>query len=143
MQRLDRNFVELLQELRVAQTGVQILFAFLLGLAFTARFTALDPVQLTVYVVTLVLSASAAALLIAPVTYHRLVFRRRLKAELVQVTHRYALIGLVLLLAALLGSVQLAASLVIGHWSALLAGGLAVFFVAVWFGVPLHHRRRR
>jgi O-antigen/teichoic acid export membrane protein len=142
VQRLDRNFLELLQELRVAQTGVQILFAFLLGLAFTARFADLAVWQHTVYVVTLVLSASAAALLIAPVTYHRLVFRRRLKAELVAVTHRYAMTGLALLLASLFGAVNLATSLVIGGWAVPLSVGLAALFVGLWYGVPLRQRRR-
>ena len=142
IQRIDRNFLELLQELRVAQTGVQILFAFLLGLAFTARFRELDAVQQLVYVATLVTSAAAAALLIAPVMYHRLVFRRRLKEHLVAVTHRYAMVGLTLMLLALVGSVHLAASLVLGPWSALLAATIAAVFVAVWFGVPLVHRVR-
>ncbi len=142
IQRVDRNFLELLQELRVAQTGVQILFAFLLGLAFAPRFRELDPTQRGVYVATLVVSATAAALLIAPVMYHRLVFRRRLKAHLVAVTHRYAVVGLTLLLLALVGSVHLAASLVIGDWSALLAAVLATVFVGVWFGVPLLDRVR-
>jgi hypothetical protein len=142
IQQVDRNFLELLQELRVAQTGVQILFAFLLGLAFTARFRELDAGQQLVYVATLVLSASAAALLIAPVMYHRLVFRRRLKRHLVTVTHRYAIIGLTMMLLALVGSVHLAASLVLGHWSALLAAGIAAVFGVVWFAVPLVHRVR-
>lgn len=142
IQRIDRNFLELLQELRVAQTGVQILFAFLLGLAFTARFRELDGVQQAVYVGTLVLSACAAALLIAPVMYHRLVFRRRLKPHLVAVTHRYAMVGLTMMLLSLVGSVQLAASLVVGHWSGLLAAVIATVFAGVWFGVPLVHRTR-
>src|SRR6059036_3433818 len=97
LQRADRNMIELLQELRVAQTGVQILFAFLLGLSFTPRFPDLQPSQQAVYVTTLALSASSAAFLIAPVSYHRLVFRRRLKARLVQTSHRLALVGLGLL----------------------------------------------
>lgn len=142
VQRTDRNFLELLQELRVAQTGVQILFAFLLGLAFTARFRELDRVQEAVYVGTLVLCATAAALLIAPVMYHRLVFRRRLKDRLVTITHRYAVTGLTLMLAALVGAVHLAASLVVGRWSALLAATLAGAYAALWFVVPLVDRVR-
>jgi Family of unknown function (DUF6328) len=97
LQSVDRHFNELLQELRVAQTGVQILFAFLLGLAFSPRFPDLTGGQQATYLVTLVLSAVSAALLIAPVGYHRTVFRRRLRPQLVTTGHRYAIAGLILL----------------------------------------------
>ena len=140
LQSVDRNFVELLQELRVAQTGVQILFAFLLGLAFTPRFAGLSTWQHGVYLGTLVSSALAAALLIAPVGYHRMVFRRRLKYRLVETSHRCAVGGLVLLLISLVGGVDLAASTLIGPWASLLAGILAGVYVAFWFGLPLWHR---
>jgi hypothetical protein len=140
VQRIDRNFVELLQELRVAQTGVQILFAFLLGLAFTPRFAGLATWQHGVYLGTLVCSALAAALLIAPVGYHRMVFRRRLKYELVEAGHRYAVAGLVMLLLSLVGGVDLAASILIGPWASLLAAVLAGGFVAFWFVLPLRLR---
>lgn len=140
LQRIDRNFLELLQELRVAQTGVQILFAFMLGLAFTPRFATLVGWQHVVYLVTLVCAASSAALLIAPVSYHRTVFRRRLKGQLVEIGHRYALAALVLLLLALVGGVELAASFVLDGWSALLAAVLCVAFAVLWFLVPLRHR---
>ena len=142
LQRIDRNFLELLQELRVAQTGVQILFAFMLGLAFTPRFATLGTTQQAVYLVTLVCAASSAALLIAPVSYHRTVFRRGLKAQLVEIGHRYALIGLVLLMLALVGGVELAAGLVLGDWAALLATALCTVLVTLWFLVPLRHRNR-
>jgi len=139
-QRVDRNFLELLQELRVAQTGVQILFAFLLGLAFTPRFATLSTWQHGVYLATLICSASAAGLLIAPVSYHRTVFRRRLKDQVVATGHRYALAGLILLLLSLVGSVQLAASLLLGPWSVLVAGAMTALFVTFWYVVPLRHR---
>jgi Family of unknown function (DUF6328) len=140
LQSVDRNFVELLQELRVAQTGVQILFAFLLGLAFTPRFAGLATWQHGVYLGTLVSSAVAAALLIAPVGYHRMVFRRRLKYELVEAGHRYAVAGLVLLLLSLVGGVDLAASTLVGPWASLLAAILAGVFVTFWFLLPLRLR---
>src|SRR3954451_23447310 len=79
-QVLDRNLIELLQELRVAFTGVQILFGFLLSLSFTQRFPGLDGFQLAVYTTALMTTARATLLLIAPVSFHRLVFRRRQKA---------------------------------------------------------------
>jgi len=85
MQRADRAYGEILQEVRVAQTGVQILFAFLLALAFQARFAAITDFQRVVYVVTLMLCAAATALLIAPAAMHRVIYRRRLKQHLVRV----------------------------------------------------------
>ena len=143
LQSVDRQFNELLQELRVAQTGVQILFAFLLGLAFTPRFPELTDVQQGVYLTTLVLSAVSAALLIGPVGYHRTVFRQRLRPQLVTTGHRYAVAGLVLLLLALVGAVQLAASFVLGSRAAILAAALAGLFATLWFVVPLLERVRR
>ena len=142
LQADDRHFNELLQELRVAQTGVQILFAFLLGLAFTARFPDLTGGQQAVWLATLVLSAVSAALLIGPVGYHRTVFRQRLRPQLVKTGHRYAIAGLILLLLALSGAVLLAASFVIGPWASLLAASLAGLFATLWFAVPLVHRVR-
>jgi Family of unknown function (DUF6328) len=142
LQTRDRHFNELLQELRVAQTGVQILFAFLLGLAFTPRFPDLTRGQQIVYLVTLVLSAVSAALLIGPVSYHRTVFRQRLRPQLVSTGHRYAIAGLILLLLALVGAVDLAASFVLGPWATLLAAALAGLFALLWFVIPLIHRVR-
>ena len=142
LQSVDRHFTELLQELRVAQTGVQILFAFLLGLAFTPRFPDLTGAQQGVYLVTLVQSVVSAALLIGPVGYHRTVFRQRLRPQLVTTGHRYAVAGLVLLLLALVGAVQLAASFVLGPWAAILAAALAGLFATLWFVVPLLERVR-
>src|SRR6185437_5639709 len=92
--RLDRNFSELLQELRVAQTGVQILFAFLLSIAFQQRFTSLQNYQRVFYLVTLMAAALAAVLLIAPVAVHRMLFRQHLKDEVVALTSRLAVAGL-------------------------------------------------
>ena len=141
-ERADRNFEELLQELRVAQTGVQILFAFLLGLVFTTRFTELDPFEVGIYVAALVLSATAAGVLLAPVMHHRLLFRRRLKTEVVRVTHRYAVAGLALVLLALLGSVHLAVSLAIGRGTGWIVAALGVGLASLWFLVPLVDRWR-
>src|SRR3954468_6047090 len=94
LERWDRNFIELLQELRVAQTGVQILFAFLLTLPFTNRFGDVSRLDTVVYVITLVSAASATALLIAPVSGHRQVFRLGRKPELVRFASRLAQGGL-------------------------------------------------
>lgn len=142
LQQLDRHFHELLQELRVAQTGVQILFAFLLSLAFTPRFTELTRSQELVYLVTLMLSAGSAGLLIAPVAYHRVVYRRRLRRQLVRMGHRCLQLGLTLLMLSLAGAVNLAASFVIGRWAAGLAVALCAVLFTLWYALPVHHRRR-
>ena len=107
MERLDRNYGELLQELRVAQTGVQLLVAFLLSIAFSPRFAETTPFQRGVYFGTLLLAVTATILLIAPVSHHRIVFRHRLKRELVKTANSEALAGLMLLALALLGAVLL------------------------------------
>jgi O-antigen/teichoic acid export membrane protein len=140
LRRLDRHFNELLQELRVVQTGAQILFAFLLGMAFTPRFSALSPSQQVIHLSALVLAAGSLVLLVAPVSYHRMVFRRRMRHELVTTGHRYMRVGLVLMFLALVGAVHLAASFVLGPWSALLAAVLAALFAVPWYLLPLWHR---
>src|SRR3954447_23450581 len=141
-QVLDRNLGELLQELRVAITGVQILFAFLLGLAFTARFATLHTFELVLYTVALLSTALATIVLIAPVSFHRLVFRRRQKAALVAVADRLLLAGLGLLVLAISSSVLLILDVVLGRWQGLVGGGLiALAGVLTWYALPLWARR--
>jgi hypothetical protein len=141
-QLLDRNLNELLQELRVAITGVQILFAFLLGLAFTSRFPSLDRFDVIVYTVTLLATALATIVLIAPVAFHRLVFRRRQKSALIMVADRLLLVGLGLLVVAISCAVLLILDVVLGRWQGI-AGGLVVALIGVltWFGLPTWARR--
>jgi O-antigen/teichoic acid export membrane protein len=145
LERWDRNLVELLQELRVAQTGVQILFAFLLTLPFTNRFAASGSVVKTTYLVTLLSAASASALLIAPVSFHRLVFRQGRKPELVRVGSLLAKLGLVCLLICVVGAVLLVVDVVSGSgWAAALAAGVAALYIGLWWVLPIvHHDRRR
>src|SRR3954464_12798792 len=114
-QVLDRNVNELLQELRVAFTGVQVLFAFLLSLAFTQRFKDLDAFDLGVYTTALMTTALTTLLLIAPVSFHRLVFRRRQKAALVIVADRMLIIGLALLVASITSAVLLILDVALGR----------------------------
>ncbi|MGY1733413.1 DUF6328 family protein [Geodermatophilus sp. SYSU D01045] len=141
-QVLDRNLAELLQELRVAITGVQVLFAFLLGLAFTQRFTELDGFQVTVYTVTLLATALATVALIAPVAFHRLVFRRRRKAVLIAVGDRLLLVGLALLVLAISSGVLLVLDVVLGRGPGIVAGaGVLLLGTATWYGLPLWARR--
>jgi Family of unknown function (DUF6328) len=142
-QRLDRNIDEMLQELRVAQTGVQILFAFLLTIAFQQRFPQVTDFQRTVYVTTLLLVAGATALLIAPVSFHRIVFRQRQKSRLVDATHRMAIGGLVLLLLAICGAVLLILDVVVGTRAALIGTtAVALWFILFWYVIPLRVRRQ-
>ncbi|MFF7791683.1 DUF6328 family protein [Streptomyces sp. NPDC007991] len=142
LQRADRNFVELLQELRVTQTGVQILFAFLLSLAFTSRFTSLDTVQRVTYVITLLLAVLAAALFTAPAALHRLLFQQGAKPRIVQVSSRLATTGLVVLVFAFSGSVLLVVDVTTGRVGGI-AAGAATFLVCVglWGLLPRLVRR--
>jgi O-antigen/teichoic acid export membrane protein len=143
MERWDRNLVELLQERRVAQTGVQILFAFLLTLPFTNRFGMSGPIAKATYLVTLIAAASASALLIAPVSFHRLVFRRGRKPELVRAASVMAQLGLACLLVCVVGSVLLVVDVASGvAWAAGLAAGVAGLYVSLWYILPLVSRGR-
>jgi Family of unknown function (DUF6328) len=137
-ERDDRNLAELLQELRVAGLGVQVLFGFLLSLPFTNRFDRLSQGQRELYLGTLVLAAVATALLLGPVAYHRLVFRRGQKERLVQAANVMAVAGL--------AAVGLAVLLVTGYVTSAVPAGLITAFVTcmfglLWFAFPLAHRR--
>ncbi|MEO3843494.1 DUF6328 family protein [Streptomyces sp. B22F1] len=137
LERDDRNFVELLQELRVTQTGVQILFAFLLTLAFTQRFTELDSLQRGTYVTTLLLSVAAAVLLTAPAAVHRGLFRRNVKRRIVDVSSRLAAAGLGVLAFALSGAVLLVVDVVLGRPAGVAAGASVLVFIAgLWAALP-------
>jgi Family of unknown function (DUF6328) len=139
---LDRNVNELLQELRVVLTGVQILFAFLLTLAFTARFRDLGTFDTTVYTVTLMSSAAATVVLIAPVSFHRILFRRQRKRELVVFANRSLVVALALLLVSICSALLLVLDVVLGRWPAV-AGCACIVAVGVvlWYMVPLRIRR--
>jgi hypothetical protein len=141
-QVLDRNLNELLQELRVAFTGIQIMFAFLLGLAFTQRFTELDPFDVTVYTIALLTTAFATLVLLAPVSLHRIVFRRGQKAALVTVADRMLTVGLAMLVPAICSAVLLVLDIVLGRWQAIV-GSAATGLVGLltWYVFPLNIRR--
>ena len=138
---LDRNLAELLQEMRVAITGVQILFAFLLTLPFSARFDELGAFGTTVYAVTLLSTASATLVLIAPVSFHRTLFRQRRKEQLVAFADGALLVGLALLLLGIAAAVLLVLDVVLGRWPAVVACGFVVMLGTVaWYLVPLRQR---
>ncbi|GHH85152.1 membrane protein [Streptomyces sulfonofaciens] len=143
MERADRNFAELLQELRVTQTGVQILFAFLLTLAFTPRFPSLDSVQRGMYVATLLLAVLATVLFMAPAALHRGLFRRHAKPQIVDTSSRFAIAGMAALALALTGSVLLVVDVALGR-PAGIGAGVAVFLLhaGLWGVMPLMARRR-
>ena len=144
MERADRNYNELLQELRVAQTGVQILFAFLLTIPFQQRFGEMVGAGLRQeYLATLLVTAAATALLIAPVTMHRILFRQGLKPELVTVADWLAKGGLACLAFAVLLAVFLIVSVVSANDTAYwFIAGLGALFVVTWLVLPLWLRAR-
>jgi hypothetical protein len=141
--RLDRHWQELLQELRVAQTGVQILFAFLLVVAFSRPFQQADEFTHTVFALTLIVTAMATGLLIAPVSVHRLVFRRLLRAELVQLGSWMAIGGLALMLLAVAGALLLALDVVLAREAAIVVSVIvAIWLATFWYILPMALRRR-
>jgi hypothetical protein len=134
---LDRNTGELLQELRVTITGVQVLFGFLLTLPFSSRFGDLDGFATTLYVITLMATALSAVLLIAPVSYHRVVFRHRAREALVRDGNRLLVAGLALLLLAVVSAVLLVLHVVLGTAAAVAGGAVvAVVGLTTWYLLP-------
>lgn len=139
-ERADRNFAELVQELRVAQTGVQILFAFLLTLAFYDSFPKEPPFP-TVLVAALLAAASSALCFMAPVAVHRLTFRIGGKEQLVWASHRFAMAGMTLLAVAMLLAVWLVIAYLFANSTAtLIVAGLALLVVILWVVLPLRLR---
>ncbi len=143
IERLDRNWTSLLQELRVVQTGVQLLTGFLLTLPFQQRFDVLAPQMRDVYLATVVCSVGATVLLVAPVGIHRLLFRRHRLQVLVSAAHRCAYAGLALLGLALTGVTVIVFAAVAGSGAALIAGaGALTLFTFFWWMLPLLLRTR-
>ncbi|MEU4236132.1 DUF6328 family protein [Actinoplanes sp. NPDC026619] len=136
-QRWDRNFADLLQELRVAQTGIQILFAFLLTLPFSNGFPKTTAFQKDIYIVALLAAAASTTMIISPVAFHRALFRQGRKPELVRYAHRMLTGGLAFLLISMVSSVFLIIDYLLTRPMALLLGGLtALFFLSFWVAIP-------
>ncbi|GAB1640957.1 hypothetical protein KRMM14A1259_13800 [Krasilnikovia sp. MM14-A1259] len=143
-QRLDRCYAELLQEVRLAQAGVQLLLACQLSLAFTPRFAVLTDDQRHLYVVGLVLSCAAAAMLIAPAPFHRMLFQQRLKRQVVVAAGRFVLCGLLLMLLAMGAALMLILSVVVDGRLAVGVSAATMSWCAMWwYAVPLVRRIRR
>jgi hypothetical protein len=143
-ERLDRNLLELLNELRVALPGVQVLFAFLLVVPFSQRFTTLTAAQEKVYYATLVCTALSAALLIAPSAHHRLNFRQQDKAYIVFLANKLTIAGLGLLALAMTGVVLLITDVLFGTTATVVATAMTfATFAILWYVVPLWRRVSR
>jgi hypothetical protein len=140
-ERLDRNLAELLQELRVALPGVQVLFAFLLAVPFQQSFTKIDGFEKGVYFGTLLCTALSAAFLIAPSSYHRMTFRMQQKRELVHLANRFAITGLAFLALAMTGAIVLITDILFGGVVTAITGvAAAATFAALWYALPLRRR---
>ena len=142
-EQLDRELIELLNELRVALPGVQVLFAFLLGVPFTQRFGQVTDLQKDVYFLTFLCAAIATGLLIAPSAYHRLEWRLGDKEHLLVVSNRLAISGTVFLALAISGAVFVVTDLLFNATSAAVVAALTAAFLGwVWYGLPLLRRSR-
>jgi hypothetical protein len=139
--RLDRNLGELLQELRIALPGVQVLFAFLLAVPFQQNFTKISRFQEKIYFATLLLTALSAALLIAPSAYHRMTFRMQQKDHLVFLANKLSIAGLGTLALAMTGAIVLITDVLFGAVATAVTGAAALStFALLWYVLPLKRR---
>lgn len=140
-ERTARELTELLQELRIVIPGVQVLFAFLLTVPFSQRFAKLDSLQQGVFFATLLCTAAATALLIAPSAHHRLLFRQGVREQRLKMGNLLAILGLVFLVPAMVGVVFVITDLIFGLTAALVVTvAMALFFSLLWFVLPLPYR---
>jgi hypothetical protein len=143
LERCDRNLVELLQEVRVVQTGVQVLFAFLLTAPLAPRFPELTAFQRGTYFVTLLFTGAAVVLLIAPTAYHRILFRLGDKERLVMVANRFTLVGLACVGLSIVGALLLVTDLMFdGGFVVLTAAVASLACLTLWCVAPLRRRRK-
>jgi len=142
LQRADRNWNELLSELRVTQTGVAILFSLLLTVPFSAGFDDVDAFQRRVYLVALLLSATSSVMLITPVAYHRVLFAQRQKPAVVQASNRFALAGLSLLCLALTAVLLLVSDVLLPRGQALAVAAVFGVGTACLWTVPAWLKRK-
>jgi hypothetical protein len=142
LERTDRNLVELLQEARVVQTGVQILFGFLLTIAFQPKFEKLSSFQKADYLGTLVAAATTLIMITAPSSWHRILFRQGDKEHLVKVANRFMVLGLASLGLTMVGVVMLLSDIAFPTWLTVLVTAAAVLACSLlWYVLPLARRR--
>jgi hypothetical protein len=142
-ERITRNVNELLQELRVAQAGVQILFGFLLAVTFTEVYTRATQFQRATHLITVLLATAAVALLTAPAAWHRMLFRMGQRDVIVESANVLTVCGLACLAAAMTGTVLLLADVVVGGvFAAVISVVVAIGFATLWFLMPLRIRQR-
>jgi hypothetical protein len=140
-ERVNRELIELLNEVRIALPGVQVLFAFLLILPFQQAFSKTSEIDRTVYTIALLFSAAAAALFIAPSAYHRLNFRRNIKEEMLFDSNKLVAAGLFCTAIGIAGSLYLVVDVVQGGTAAAIATVSAlVLYGVLWLGLPLVRR---
>jgi O-antigen/teichoic acid export membrane protein len=140
---MEQRFSDMLQQLRVVQTGVQILSAFLLTLPFTTRFPGLDTADKSLYTISLVAAAVSTALIIAPVSYRQRVGHKAL-ANVVKVASRLAEAGLAALMVAVVCAVTLAVRVALGSsWAAAIGAAIAAVYLTSWYVLPAWHRLRQ
>jgi hypothetical protein len=142
-ERADRNLTDLLQELRVALPGVQVLFAFLLTVPFTQRFNDLSDFEEKLYFGVLITVALATVMLAAPTAGHRILFRRQQKEFIVTLSNTLALIGLSLLAVAMCGAIALISHFIFGATTAVITTiVMAAAFIGFWFLGPIRRRQQ-
>ena len=140
-ERLNRELIELLNELRVALPGAQVLFAFLLTVPFSNRFQSLTGTQRAIYFATFVGTTIATGLFMAPTAYHRIRFRQGDKERMLQTSNRFAIAGIAFLALSVTLAVVLTADMMFGLATAVIIGlGAFAFLVWVWFAIPLTRR---
>ncbi len=142
-ERIDRELIELLNELRIALPGVQVLFAFLLAVPFTQRFARVTDLQEETYMTALLCTVGGSVFLMAPTAFHRIRFRDRDKESLLLISNRFAIVGMVLLAVAMTASVFLVTDLLFKDAvTAVVTGVSAGLFAVVWFALPLLRKAR-
>ncbi len=142
--RINRELIELLNELRVALPGVQVLFAFLLAVPFAGRFADASASQREAYMAALLCTLAGSVFLIAPTTFHRIRFRDRDKEQLLMMSNRFAIIGMIFLALGMTASVYLVTDFLYEAASAAIVTGLtAGLFAVVWFLLPLWRKVKK
>ena len=143
-ERVDRELIELLNELRVALPGVQVLFAFLLTIPFTQRFSTLGATDRRIYFGAVISTTISSALLIAPSAHHRMRFRHGSKEQILKVANTLALAGMFFLALAIAAAIYVITHFLFGGVTAVVTGGIVLLaFALVWYAAPLHRRREQ